>query len=570
MLYLILFYLLLTFICFWAGILVYSFSFSGKRSERPLIFYCISGLISLTAIAQCAVLFTPLNTPIFWGILLLMGLVSFFKRKILDERMKLIRESISVKDKSFLLCFTCFFLMIVVINAGPTVMDDTDSYHIQMIKWVQEFGTVPGLANLHLRFGLNSSWFISAGLMSPSGLKFNHYLILNGTLSIWIVYHFLNKIFQSANQGGHQQGMRLAVLILVIFCVIDWPMLRGNASSANYDFITTSCIVLLFIEGMDSRPTSEWYFWPLYLFTIRLINLPLLFLSLYFLLAEKRSLKNWVFYLVTGLILILPFIFRNIILSGYAFFPVYQLDFFSFDWKADREKLVEIMQYIKYYNRVNPMFEPLSKTMTMGFPAWIWPWYKNLFRFDLILVTISIISYAAIFIRWNKFFVKANASKKVFVLTMFAQLICWFGIAPDPRFAYGPLLFGIFVIVSQFKFSRHNAGFNMARTGILFLSILVLGYTVQKIIIDPSYRNWIKPRPLPVPPLRTIMVDGLEMHIPEKILNNWNPRCYDVSLPCLYKLDPRLEPRGKSLREGFRISKSRSSDKVEGEYKITE
>ena len=44
--------------------------------------------------------------------------------------------------------------MVLTLNAGPTVMDDTDSYHIQMVKWIQEFGSVPGIANLHLRFGL--------------------------------------------------------------------------------------------------------------------------------------------------------------------------------------------------------------------------------------------------------------------------------------------------------------------------------------------------------------------------------------------------------------------------------
>ena len=51
--------------------------------------------------------------------------------------------------------------MILVLNAGPFRMDDTDSYHIQMVKWIQEYGSVPGIANLHLTIWFNSSWFVS-------------------------------------------------------------------------------------------------------------------------------------------------------------------------------------------------------------------------------------------------------------------------------------------------------------------------------------------------------------------------------------------------------------------------
>ncbi|EMO63800.1 hypothetical protein LEP1GSC133_1179, partial [Leptospira borgpetersenii serovar Pomona str. 200901868] len=33
---------------------------------------------------------------------------------------------------------------------------DSGLYHIQSIKWIQEYSVVPGLANLHGRFGFNS------------------------------------------------------------------------------------------------------------------------------------------------------------------------------------------------------------------------------------------------------------------------------------------------------------------------------------------------------------------------------------------------------------------------------
>jgi hypothetical protein len=58
------------------------------------------------------------------------------------------------------------------------------------------------------------------------------------------------------------------------------------------------------------------------------------------------------------------------------------------------------------------------------------------------------------------------------------------------------------------------------------------------------------------------------LHIPEKILNNWNPRCYDIALPCLYQVDPRLRARGKTVKEGFKLTGLDSGERWEGEYKI--
>jgi hypothetical protein len=51
------------------------------------------------------------------------------------------------------------------------------------------------------------------------------------------------------------------------------------------------------------------------------------------------------------------------------------------------------------------------------------------------------------------------------------------------------------------------------------------------------------------------MIDGNTFRIPEPINNNWNARCYGTDLPCLYKIDPGLKPRGKNIREGFHLEK---------------
>lgn len=572
MLYLILYYFLVSSICLFAGIIIYSLIPLTDSIERPIINYLLTGLIGFTAVGQWIVLFRPLTVISLFGILILGGLFSILKGKTISDTF---RNCIVIELKKpliFLVSFIAYLALIMVFNAGPVTMDDTGSYHIQMVKWVQEFGSVPGIANLHMRFGFNSSWFSTVGMFNYPVGGLNTYFSLNGLLCIWSCFFLLEKIIISSKTGEplKSQNQSLGFLIILLLCLLNWSIIRSTASSANYDFISTCCIIALFADLNEKQNDApiEWLIWPVYLFTVRIMNFPILILSLVYIvrLIKTGGAKQLLLIIFFMGFFIIPFLIRNVILSGYLFFPVYQLDFFSFDWKADKMKLAEISNYIKNFNRVNPMFQSMSLTEKMNFPDWIPAWYNYLFRFDKITLTLSIFGYGVqlFFIRKMK-----NRLYRVFLLAMICQLISWFFIGPDPRFVYGPLLFGIFLGVYNLP-TLKISWTGITKYTLLLASFLVLIYSVSKVIREDEYRNFIVPRPLPVPPVRTIVVGHIQMHIPEKILNNWNPRCYDIELPCLYKQDPRLEARGEKISDGFRLKRQSNYIFNGGEYKITE
>jgi hypothetical protein len=88
------------------------------------------------------------------------------------------------------------------------------------------------------------------------------------------------------------------------------------------------------------------------------------------------------------------------------------------------------------------------------------------------------------------------------------------------------------------------------------MSILILFATtlfISKLWRDPQYRNPIACHRLPQPSLQKVRLETIELYIPEKVLNNWNARCYAAPLPCLYKVDDRLHLRGKTIKDGFSI-----------------
>ena len=140
---------------------------------------------------------------------------------------------------------------------------------------------------------------------------------------------------------------------------------------------------------------------------------------------------------------------------------------------------------------------------------------------------------------------------------MILWLISWLIIAPDPRFVYGILLFGIFLF--EYHLSSFVNDFRSIKFLLNALIILMIAglsyYLVSKPLKHKEYRNWISPLQLPQPPVKEFVIDGITFRIPEIINNNWNIRCYGTELPCLYEIHPRLKPRGKNIRNGFHLEK---------------
>nr|WP_207515101.1 hypothetical protein [Longitalea luteola] len=454
--------------------------------------------------------------------------------------------------------------MILVLNAGPVIMDDTESYHIQNVKWIQEHGTVPGLANLHIRYGFNSSWFITIGLFSPAMTGINTYEVMNGLLSCWLCFYFIEKInpLFTGKPASFAINQYAGILVLLAMALFAWPMIRGNATTANYDFITTSCILLLLIETIYySRFNSlpEWILWPFFLFTVRIINYPVLLLSVP-LLWQWLKEKKWICitgYVSIGSIIMLPFLVRNVILSGYIFFPVTQIDLFAVDWKASKEVSQTLVNYIKYFNRVNNMYQPIEKTALYSFPSWIPLWYKYLFLYDKPIVTLSLAGYAFAIIKWKAIRQQLNKQAQWLVLILAIQLISWFFVAPDPRFAYGPLLGGIalfFVLIKPVAVTHLSKA--VLKTTAITITAGCLVYITHKIVSNADYQNGVLPYPLPKPPVDLVTVDNISLAIPHKILNNQTARCYDTRLPCLYFVQPALRARGRSMADGFYLEKN--------------
>ncbi|MFI5131580.1 MAG: LIC_10190 family membrane protein [Chitinophagales bacterium] len=570
MLLLFLLHIVITLLCLSAGFLSYHFSLRSKNANiqyRPVTFYLITGLIALTLVSQVMVLFFPLDGYCLLGISLLIILLLYVSRKRFTAFVAHIFNALKKQGSLGLAMIFVLWIMVLVLNAGPTMMDDTESYHIQMIKWADEYGTVPGIVNLHERFGFNSSWFISISFFIPDTHQLNFYTLLNGVISFWFCSFLAGQLSHllARKESKSISSLDLAVILVLFFCLFGWPMIRGNSMTANYDFITTFIVSVLFIkllqkgkETTNNPFRTEWIIWPVYLFTVRIVNYPLLLLSLYgfYFLLKSRQWRHVTLLAGIALCLVLPFIARNIMVSGYPFYPSAAFNIFNVDWKADTRIMHGLVDYIQYYNRVNEMFIPIEETAKLRFPDWVVEWFRYMFMYDKPLVVTGLAGFLLSLVFIKKFVRIFSLPLRFFVIILGMQLLSWFFIAPDPRFAYGCLLCGV-MLVPILLLNKRTIIINGKILYFVCICLLtaILVYVALKPGRNKEYQNFLVPYRLPQPPVSEIIIDNIRLNVPERVLGNWNPRCYATDLPCLYIIDPRLRARGSNIRDGFRLDK---------------
>lgn len=546
--------ILISFVCVITGIGIHSLW--RKNSATHWVVYGISGLIGLIGLAQIIALFRPIDIYSQATVLLLVILFLLFRRTVVADIWGQLAHSIKNVSRIEWFASIAFGLLILYYASGPTQMDDTESYHIQMVLWIKEWGTVPGLANLHERFGFNSSWFSGISLFTIGATPSNQFVILNSCISLWLGFYLINQTLNKDNNTV----FRLAILLGLVISIISFPVLRGNAATSNYDIISCAIIIIICIESYTKQyktiPFSpQWMIWPIFLITVRVMNFPFALLSLALLISQikNKKLLNAGITILVVLLYILPFLIRNYYLSGYVIYPSVFPDLFSPHWKADPEIAEILTRYIKYYNRLKEF--PVSETEQMSLNEWVPLWFQQLYNWDKWIVYpafAGIIVSVVILLRKMCSLVQC-----LIICALLGMFLLWCLIAPDPRFIFGALIvfgiIGFYYTVSRFR-NRLPEGF--LKFPVVGLAILLAGFFLYKTGMEFHSIHWLSPRELPVPQLSVVKLDGQKINIPGKILNNWNARCYGSPLPCAYRVDPRLRFRGGSLGRGFYLDYS--------------
>jgi len=524
-----------------------------------LCFMFGAGLLTGSFVSSIACLLVPLKHTHYlfiWGIpLLLIFIYHKAIRKILHDYP--IKFKLITIESAFVLLV---LLLFIVLGTGKHANNDTHIYHVQLIKWTNEYGTVPGLANLFPRFGTGSNWFNLIAVFDIPFLPIKNYSWLNCTFAIWFfLWLFNNWKYHNKNNIAtpYRQVMSHFYFLIFLFSLLEWELFRDAASSTNYDFAVTTFTIVAVSWLLESYLFEREKKFSLIFCIICLSIIPFKFsgaftvLFILFHLGFTGKLRHWIYCGVASFLILLPLLIKNYIISGYPLFPLsYTVN--HPDWQLPNEMTEYYRGYIqvsnRFYNSYQLNFSQVPELMQM---KWMGEWMKGLL-FQQKIILFAALSSLSIFFINHKRLKEAFRLKIIFSLLML-MTVAWFLSAPSPRFGYGVLLVLAFFPIC-FWLGR-IIPLQIHKPIIILTAFILCYYTFQKSrLVFADKKNFISVIPMETPPAQKIVINKIQYNLPDYINNGWMRDCYDTELPCIYQQNKYLYPRGSTIKEGFKMN----------------
>ncbi len=268
---------------------------------------------------------------------------------------------------------------------------DSDLYHAQSIRWIETYGVVPGLANLHTRLGYNSASFALSALYSFAFLGGQSYHVCAGFLA-FLAAAECSKVLRLF-RGKRPAASDFARLAGIYYLCTIFDEMVSPAS----DYFMVLCAFYLVIRFLalaeegekDPFPYGLLAMLAVYTITVKLSAVGLILLAL-FPLADYLKQKAWrpiLVFVCTALLISLPFLIRNVILTGWLFYPMTAIDLFSVDWKVPlgtaQSDAREIKVWGRGYTDVSLYDLPMTK--------WVKDWFAGQASLDKVFLLTDLV-----------------------------------------------------------------------------------------------------------------------------------------------------------------------------------
>jgi len=397
-----------------------------KLQNKDFVVTSVLGLFATTILASFWAIFGRINIE-FHYLLLTLNLLIFlkFKDDIFSIYTTFINElkTLSQSLKYYLAIIT--FCIIAQCSSIPYVIDN-ESYYIQTIKWLNEYGFVKGLVNLHFFLGQVSGWHITQSALNFSFL-YKNFNDLSGFCLL------LGNIFAIQKLNTFFENNDTKYLIVGLFPLFNLFLFQFiSAPSPDIPVYVFTFVILFYYIEKHNKISPEIFnlLVILILFTFYIKNttvtfflIPLLVLILNYKILSKKLLKpTLITIVVTGL-----FVAKNMIICGSMVFPSKLFNSLNMDYSIP--DTIEQFYYdqLKYYGYFIDLNQYNSMSVQDLFLRWLTlPKMNGLFN------KISILLVLIVPILLYKFQNKKEYWSLYFL--MLIQLILLFATSPQYRF----------------------------------------------------------------------------------------------------------------------------------------
>lgn len=522
----------------------------------PVDYTLLLGFVSITTLASIISLFFPLNI-VAVSLFILIGIsftVRFFP-EILAVKLALQRgwENAALPLKATILALAIISCFAAFMDIGES---DTWFYHSQAILWIKKYAAVPGLGNIHGRFAFNSHFFISSALFS---FFLSEDRVIFPLLSFFYLVFNL-RLLANINRSITNPNSFYFVLNTFLFLFFAHQTF-GEINGTDTDSITIILLLyalLLFLTPDLKKKKLHWGFllWVLVLtaatFKLSACLAGVLVLILF---PQLLSRRNLALFGAAAAVIILPFIARNILLSGYLLYPFPGIDVVDVDWKIPLQEVIYEKELVEGWAKLpdgmieGVTFEDIPKVLQLPFGEWFsswWPHQSLRWRGFMLINLFSVVVFMVALFKKNYRLVLLSGA-------ILINLLFWFFEAPEPRFGAAFLFFGaalIFALILKPVFKIYEPSVRLFWLFALFLLALPpmkhVVYTPWQpaLLFYPVYEAKVK--------TDAFQAANFTMRVPSKEPPARGYWCYCAPLPCTPFPKKNVMMRGKSYQDGFR------------------
>lgn len=456
-------------------------------------------------------------------IIICIGLCFLFKKEIREELKNI--KLLNIAEIVILAIFWSYFASRGYMNY------DSDLYHAQSIRWIEEYGVVKGLGNLHNRLAYNSALFAVSALFSMKFICGQSLHAINGFLALILSIDAL-KIFKSIKNKKLNISDFIRVGIIYYLILISTEVV---SPASDYCLMFTAFFIILkWVELLEKgereiAPYALLCVVAVFAISIKLSAAVLILLVVkpVVMLIKENKKKNILMYIILGFVTVLPWLIRNIIISGYLIYPFPAIDIFNVDWKIPKEDAIFDAYEIK---------------------AWGTSIAYSLIEKTYLACDFLFMLGAAILFIIKVFKKKADFDKTLLMTVVSGSFLFWYINSPLTRYGYAFILL-LFFISSGYIYTKLDkvkfiriAGFAVIALFFVWklynIGVNTLTYAGEGSYVMQKDYGYFSPL--------TYEIDGITFYYPEsgdQLGYNFFPA--SVS-------ERNIELRGESIKEGFK------------------
>ena len=548
---------------------------AGKNAN---VLRLLVGFMLTNVYAEIWSIFAPVN---MWAVYILVFITLVIAYMCKQDMAEVV--NISKAPKPAVIASVAVILLMAYGSSRGYMHYDTTLYHASAIRWIEEYGVVPGLANLQSRYGYNSAEFAHNALYSFKWYTGRSLHCTTGFLAMVSAHLLYDKeLFTGRRTIQSVDFVRIGLLYYL-------GMLFAQMVSPASDYVANLLIfdILILMLGRVKERTlpADHYvlisLLAIYGITVKVSLAPMVLICLipfvYYII--KKDVRSILFCIVSGLVIAMPYFIRGYILSGWILYPSTLIKLGNPDWQVPIGEAQYDAKEISMWGRG---ITDATKWSEVTLTNWIPSWFAALDTVEKVLITAVIILavvLVAIEIRLGLSKNRRGLQRYNILLElpiawiMLLGVVTWFVGAPLVRYGLGFVLsFPLLVVGILYELVFREvriAGINKDRTGsdrsspgerkeivgrVLFLIIagVMVLMKVRGLVVDIAESLdrdcLIWQQDYEDPEAFTYEVNGVTIYVAK----NGGGMGYN-KFPSSIEVKDNIELRGSELKDGFRV-----------------